>query len=299
MSSSKCCFLTCRQVSQETGQIIWYSLLFQYFPQFIVNHTVKGFSIFNKAEIDVFLELSCFFCDPADVGNLTSGSSAFPKPAWTSGSSQFTYCWSLAWRILTLIQSCSISTYFTETVSCFYFHIPIPSPRRIQRALFKAHLRTEQNKNQSTAPLLKTFCYFPIALTTNPALSLYVGEPFHLAPISHSNLISYYPPSHAHWLQHSDLPSDLPSYQTPSPLQFPLPEMNSLHFTGMIPLIFQDSTSNVTSSERLPWSLHLKPTCLSLPGSILFTKLISSMRLHSWLSGKESFCHCRRLVFNS
>ena len=70
------------------------------------------------------------------------------------------------------IQSCSISTYFTETVSCFYFHIPIPSPRRTHRALFKAHLRTEQNKNQSTAPLLKTFCYFPIALTTNPALSL-------------------------------------------------------------------------------------------------------------------------------
>ena len=59
--------------------MVWYSHLFQNFPQFIVFHTVKGFGIVNKAEIDVFLELSCFFHDPADVGNLISGSSAFPK----------------------------------------------------------------------------------------------------------------------------------------------------------------------------------------------------------------------------
>ena len=56
-----------------------YSHLFQNFPQFVVIHTVKGFGIVNKAEIDVFLELSCFFNDPADVGNLISGSSAFSK----------------------------------------------------------------------------------------------------------------------------------------------------------------------------------------------------------------------------
>ena len=79
MSSSNCCFLTCIQVSQQAGQVVWYSLLFQNFPQFIVIHTVKGFGIVNKAEIDVFLELSCFLDDPADVGNLISGSSAFPK----------------------------------------------------------------------------------------------------------------------------------------------------------------------------------------------------------------------------
>ena len=79
MSSSNCCFLTCIQVSQEAGQVIWYSHLFQNFPQFIVIHTVKGFGIVNKAEIDVFLELSCFFYDPADVGILISGSSAFSK----------------------------------------------------------------------------------------------------------------------------------------------------------------------------------------------------------------------------
>ena len=57
----------------------WYSYLFKNFPLFVVTHTVKGFGIVNKAEIDVFLELSCFFNDPADVGNLISGSSAFSK----------------------------------------------------------------------------------------------------------------------------------------------------------------------------------------------------------------------------
>ena len=77
MSSSNCCFLTCIQVSQEAGQVLWYSHLFQNFPQFLVIRTVKGFGIVNKAEIDVFLELSCFFHDPADVGNLIFGSSAF------------------------------------------------------------------------------------------------------------------------------------------------------------------------------------------------------------------------------
>ena len=59
--------------------MVWYSHLFQNFPQLIVIHTVKGFGIVNQAEIDVFLELSCFFHDPVDVGNLISGSSAFSK----------------------------------------------------------------------------------------------------------------------------------------------------------------------------------------------------------------------------
>ena len=59
--------------------MVWYSHLLKNFPQFIVIHTVKGFGIVNKAEIDVFLELSCFFDDLADVGNLVSGSSAFSK----------------------------------------------------------------------------------------------------------------------------------------------------------------------------------------------------------------------------
>ena len=79
MSISNYCFLTCIQICQEAGLVVWYSHLFQNFPQFIVIHTVKGFGIVNKAEIDVFLELSCFFDDPADIGNLISGSPAFSK----------------------------------------------------------------------------------------------------------------------------------------------------------------------------------------------------------------------------
>ena len=67
------------QISQEAGQVVWYSHLFENFPQFVVIHTVKGFGRVNKAEVDVFLELSCFFHEPADVGNLISGSSAFSK----------------------------------------------------------------------------------------------------------------------------------------------------------------------------------------------------------------------------
>ena len=79
MSSSNCCFLTCIQVSQEAGQVVWNSHLFQNFPQSVVSHTVKGFGVVNKAEVDVFMELSCFFHDPADVSNLISGSSGFSK----------------------------------------------------------------------------------------------------------------------------------------------------------------------------------------------------------------------------
>ena len=77
MSSSNCCFLTCIQVSQEAGQVVWYSHLFKNFPQFIVIHTYwLCFGIVNEEDIDVFLEFSCFFDDPADVGNFVSGSSA-------------------------------------------------------------------------------------------------------------------------------------------------------------------------------------------------------------------------------
>ena len=83
MYSSNCCFLTYIQISQEAGQVVWYSHLLKNFPQFIVIHTVKGFGIVNKAEVDVFLEFSCFICDPADVGNLISGSSAFSKTSLT------------------------------------------------------------------------------------------------------------------------------------------------------------------------------------------------------------------------
>ena len=78
-SGSNCCFLTCIQISQEAGKVIWHSHLFKNFPQFFVIHTGKGFSVVNKPKVDVFLEFSWFFYDPMDVGNLISGCSAFSK----------------------------------------------------------------------------------------------------------------------------------------------------------------------------------------------------------------------------
>ena len=77
MSSSNCCFLSCIQVSQEAGKVVWYSHLFKNIPQFVVIHTVKGFSIGNEAE--VFLKFPCFLYDPVNVGNLIPGPSAFSK----------------------------------------------------------------------------------------------------------------------------------------------------------------------------------------------------------------------------
>ena len=79
MSGFNCCFLTCKQVSQEAGKVVWYSHHFEKFPQFVVIHTVKYFGIVNEAEVDAFLELSCFVYDPMDVGNLISDSSASSK----------------------------------------------------------------------------------------------------------------------------------------------------------------------------------------------------------------------------
>ena len=79
MLGSNSYFLTCIQVSEEACQVVWYSHLFQIFPQFVVIHIVKAFSIVSEAEVDVFLEFSCFLYDPVDVDNLISGSSAFLK----------------------------------------------------------------------------------------------------------------------------------------------------------------------------------------------------------------------------
>ena len=86
MSDSNCCFLTSIQVSEEASKVVWYSHLFKNVPQFVVIHIIKGFSIVDEAEIDVFLESSCFFYDQMDIGTLISGSSAFFKPSlyiWT------------------------------------------------------------------------------------------------------------------------------------------------------------------------------------------------------------------------
>ena len=79
MYSSNCFFLTYIQISQEAGQVVWYSHLLKNFPQFVVIHSVKGCDAVNKAEVDIFLEFSCIFDDPIDVGKLISGTSAFSK----------------------------------------------------------------------------------------------------------------------------------------------------------------------------------------------------------------------------
>ena len=79
MTSSNCFFLTFIQISQEAGQVIWYSHLFKNCLCFVVIHIVKVFNIVNKAEVDIFLELSCFFNDPINVGSLISGSFDFSK----------------------------------------------------------------------------------------------------------------------------------------------------------------------------------------------------------------------------
>ena len=102
-SGSNCCFLTCIQISLYIGGrlVVWYSHLLKNFPQCVVIHTVKGFGVVNKA-VDVFLEFYCFFDNPVDVGNLISGSSAFSKSSLNIWKSWVTYCWSLAWRILSI-----------------------------------------------------------------------------------------------------------------------------------------------------------------------------------------------------
>ena len=83
--------------------MIWYSHLMKNIPQFVVIHTAKGFSIVNEAEVNVFLEFSCFFDDPTNVGIWSLVLLPFLNPSCTSGSSRFTYCWSIDWRILSKI----------------------------------------------------------------------------------------------------------------------------------------------------------------------------------------------------
>ena len=121
MSSSNCCFLICIQISQEVGKVVWYSYFFRDFPQFVVIHTVKGFGVVDKAEVGVFLECSCFFDDPTDVGSLIFGTSAFSKSSlniWKF-SVHVEVCWSLAWRILSItLLGCEMSAIVRQFEHC-------------------------------------------------------------------------------------------------------------------------------------------------------------------------------------
>ena len=110
MSSSNRCFLIWIQIPQEAGQVVWYSHLFQNFPQFVVINTIEGFGVANKAEVDVFLELSCFFDDPADVRNLISGTSDFSKSSLNIWKFMV-HILLKTWRILSItLLVCEMST---------------------------------------------------------------------------------------------------------------------------------------------------------------------------------------------
>ena len=99
--------------------MVWHAHLFQNFPQFIVIHTVKGFGIVNKAEIDVFLELSCFFHNPADVGNLISGSSAFSKTSLNIWKFTVHVLLKPGLRLLSVtLLACEMSTIKTPSCQC-------------------------------------------------------------------------------------------------------------------------------------------------------------------------------------
>ena len=102
MFSSNCCCLTCIQISQEAGQVVWYSHLLKNFPQFAVIHIVKGFGIVSKAEIDVFWNSLAFLMIKWMLPIWSLVPLPFLKPVWTPESSLFTYCWSLAWKILSI-----------------------------------------------------------------------------------------------------------------------------------------------------------------------------------------------------
>ena len=142
MSGFNCCFLSCIQISQEAGQVVWYSHLFQNFPQFVVIHTVKGFGIVSKAQVDVFLELSCFFDDPMDVGNLISGAGAFSKSSlwnenhnhrklikpitWTTALSNSMELWTMLCRAIEdgwVMVECSDKTWSTGEEMANHFSI--------------------------------------------------------------------------------------------------------------------------------------------------------------------------------
>ena len=120
MSCSNCCLLTCIQVSQEAGQVAWYSHLFQNFPQFVVIHTVKGFSTVDEAEVDVLLEFSCFFYDSVDVGSLISGSFAFYKSSWYIWKFSIHVLYSLPCRILSITCICLYFSGDFFVVNCIW-----------------------------------------------------------------------------------------------------------------------------------------------------------------------------------
>ena len=119
MSSSNCCFLTWIQVTQEAGEVVWSSHLFQNFLQFIVIHTVEGFGVVNKAKIYIFMNSLAFSMIQWMLAIWSLVPLTFLNPASTSGSSRFTYCWSLAWRPV-MLNSLALSFLYNSTLTSIH-----------------------------------------------------------------------------------------------------------------------------------------------------------------------------------
>ena len=191
---------------------------------------------------------------------------------------------------------------FHRNCVCFCFQLPIPSPGRTHGA-FSKHISDQSKINpRAQHPCLKPSAVSPLPLQQIQP-SHPVREPFHLAPASHSNLISYYPSSHT-YLDSSTVTFFLTFHcikllplSSASAVPYPWNEFPPFHRTDSSHLsrfnvkcyIFREASLITQSQAKM-----LIPAY-----RILFTKLISSMRLHSWLSGKEAICQCRRLGFNS
>ena len=182
MSHSNCCFLTCIQISQEAGQVVWYSHLSQNFPQFIVIHTVKGFDIVNKAEIDVFLEPLAFSMIQWILTVWSLVPLPFLKPAWTSGSSPFMYSWSLAWRILSItLLACEMSAIvwqFEYSLALAFFGIGM----KIDLFQSCSQTRKEFSNNLSFIHVLVSPMCGLAKMDSQGQMSNYLWEPGKVSP---------------------------------------------------------------------------------------------------------------------
>ena len=176
MSSSNCCFLTCIQISQVAGHVVWYSHLLKNFPQFVEVHTIKGFGIVNKTEVDIFLELYFSMIQWAlAIWSLVP--LPFLNPAWTSGNSWFMYCWSLAWRILSI-------TLLACAAAAAQLHQSCPSLR--------VHRRQHSSVwDVCNCAVIGAFCGFAVLWDWNEKWPFTVLWPL----LSFPNLLTY-------WVQH-------------------------------------------------------------------------------------------------
>ena len=170
MSSSNCWLLTCIQISHEAGQVVWYSHLSQILPQFIVLHTFKGFGIVSEAEIDAFLKFAAFLMIQRMLAIWSLIPLPFLKPAWTFGSSQFTYCWNLAWGILSIIYLvCEMSIFiqkFEHSLALLFFEIGMKTDvfslvATVEFSKFAAILSMALSQHHFffLPPLLNMFCF--------------------------------------------------------------------------------------------------------------------------------------------